>query len=130
MRVAINKPKAEKKAKAAVVTLSSHFNIEVADNAVVATKAHVDAIHRLIEIQRQKKAIIALEEKEKAFLIKEMDKKEILIGKDGVELATYKRDADSTKWDKEALALLYPDVFADTRCVWSEKGAMRFLVKK
>ncbi len=113
-----------------IVHLASSFEIEVSEDTLVATSVQVEACYRLIEIQRQKKAIVALEEKEKSFLIKEMGKKERLIGKDGVELATYKRDGDSTKWDKDALALLYPAVFGDKRCVWSEKGSMRFLVKK
>lgn len=116
--------------KAQILHLVSDIEFEVSSDTLVATSVHVEAIHRLIEVQRQKRALDVLEKREKDFLIKEMGKKARLVGTDGVELATYKRDGDSTKWDKDALALLYPDVFADKRCVWSEKGSMRFLVKK
>lgn len=113
-----------------IAQLKSVIKIEVPNNTLVANAAQLDSIHRLREIQRQKKALEVLEKAEKDFLIEQIANKERLVGSDGMELATYKRDADSIKWDKNALALLYPDVFADKRCVWAEEGSMRFLLKK
>ena len=95
---------------AQIIQLSSSFEFPVSEDTLVANSVHVDAVHRLLEVQRQKKALEVLEKREKDFLIKEMGKKERLIDEDGIELATYKRDGDCTKWDKEALALLYPGV--------------------
>ena len=108
----------------------SSFAYQPDEATMVATSVEVDARGRLLELQRQEKALGVLIKAEKDLLIKSMGKHERLVDKHGVELATYKRDADGIKWDKDALALLYPDVFADKRCIWAEEGSMRFLVKK
>lgn len=110
--------------------LVSNIEFEVSEDTLVATDAHVDAVHRLIEIQRQKSAIEKLEAREKDFIRKEMGSKQILMARDGTELATYKRDSDVIKWDRDALALLYPAAFANKKCVWMQEGPMRLCIKK